>query len=265
MGIFYWFQRNGIDRMHSFDEGETLRVHPSVPRMGVRQNFAVLFNSKYLLSIAIVVLSYNIFANLTEVIWKDQLRALCENSNQYNIYMGKVVTWTGVISIFIAVVINGFIHSPKWTTMALAPPLILLFTGIGFFLFLMFNHLGLSSFTLFGCTPLVISTFFGSSQNCLMRSLKYTIFESTKEIAFIPLDHESKLKGKAAIDGIGSRMGKSGGAMISQGLLFCLGTLSASIPYVAAILLCIIFIWIWAVKDLGQQFEQMLLLRKKKI
>ncbi len=255
MAIFYWFQRHGFERMRSF-EGKSQIKDPPI-RMGVRQNMALILNSKYLLSIALIVLAYNVFSNLTEVIWKGELKLLCPDSNHYNIYMGKVVTWTGVISVMIALVANRFLQTAKWSTIAIISPLIMLVTSVGFFLFLMFNDLGIKTVTILGFTPLAISVFFGAAQNCLMRSVKYTIFESTKEIAFIPLDKESKLKGKAAIDGIGSRLGKSGGAAIYQGLLLFVGTLGASIPYVACILFAVIFLWILGVISLGKQFTSL--------
>jgi AAA family ATP:ADP antiporter len=76
-------------------------------------------------------------------------------------------------------------------------------------------------------------------------------------MAYIPLSHESKLKGKAAIDGVGSRFGKSGGSLIHQGLLVVFSTLSASAPYVATILLGVIFFWIGATRALGRQFNKL--------
>ena len=74
-------------------------------------------------------------------------------------------------------------------------------------------------------------------------------------MAYIPLSHESKLKGKAAIDGVGSRLGKSGGSFIHQGLLMIFSTLSASSPYVAGFLVAVIGLWIGAVRSLGKQFN----------
>jgi AAA family ATP:ADP antiporter len=97
--------------------------------------------------------------------------------------------------------------------------------------------------------------FFGSLQNCLARASKYTVFDATKELAFVPLNKESKLKGKAAIDGVGSRLGKSGGSLMHQSLLMVFGTVTLSTPYVAALLLGAIGVWISAVRALGKRFN----------
>ena len=106
-----------------------------------------------------------------------------------------------------------------------------------------------------GTSPLALVVFFGSTQNCLSRASKFTLFDATKEMAFIPLSTEDKLKGKAAIDGVGSRLGKSGGSFIHQILLVIFSTISASAHIVAAILFLAIFFWIGAVLSLGKQFK----------
>ena len=71
------------------------------------------------------------------------------------------------------------------------------------------------------------------------------------------LNKESKLKGKAAIDGIGSRLGKTGGSLIHQLLLIVYGSVSLSTPIVGVILLIVVIAWIFAVKALGIEFDKL--------
>jgi AAA family ATP:ADP antiporter len=226
-------------------------------KMGLRKNFSYLAKSKYLICIAVIVVMYNIAINLIEVVWKDQVKQLYPNPSDFNAYMGQVLTWMGVIATAASIFISGtVIRRFSWTTSALISPLILLITGIGFFFFLFFKDSSLAGVsTLFHTTPLALCVLFGSLQNCLARASKYTLFDATKELAFIPLSKESKLKGKAAIDGVGSRLGKSGGSLVHQILLMSFGTVALSTPYVAGLLLATIGTWIVAVRSLGKKFN----------
>ncbi len=228
-------------------------------KMGMRKNFAYLAKSKYLIALAVIVVTYNISINLVEVVWKDQVKELFPNPSDFNAYMGKVLTSIGVISTATAIFISGnLIRRFSWTFSALISPMILLVTGVGFFAFLLFKDSGLGKLaTMLGSTPLAIGVLFGTLQNCLSRASKYTLFDATKELAFIPLSRECKLKGKAAIDGVGSRLGKSGGSLIHQGLLMGFGTILLSTPYVGIILLFSIGAWIAAVRSLGRKFNEL--------
>lgn len=227
-------------------------------KMGMRKNFAYLAKSKYLICIAIIVVTYNIAINLVEVVWKDQVKQLYPNPSDFNAYMGQVLIGIGIIAAFASIFVSTILRKLNWTKSALISPFILLSTGIAFFSFLLFKDSGLAAFTaFFGTTPLALGVFFGSLQNCFARASKYTLFDATKELAFIPLSKESKLKGKAAIDGVGSRLGKSGGSIIHQGLLVTFGTVALSTPFVAIILSGVIVAWIMAVKSLGKQFNEL--------
>ncbi|MFM8454978.1 MAG: Npt1/Npt2 family nucleotide transporter, partial [Gammaproteobacteria bacterium] len=99
--------------------------------------------------------------------------------------------------------------------------------------------------------------FFAAAQISLGRASKYTVFDETKEIVFIPLSQENKRKGKAVIDGIGSRFGKSGGSVIYQILLpICANNLDQTVPYVAVIMFIVIGLWIYSVFALGKLVDK---------
>lgn len=227
-------------------------------KMSIRENFSYLAKSKYLIYIALIVLSYNLVINLVEVVWKDQIRVLYPNPNDFNIYMNKVTMMTGIVATVIALFSSWIIQKSGWVKTALITPVIFLITCIGFFVCFFFRD-SLENFTMafLGVTPLSLVVLFGSLQNCFSRACKYTVFDATKELAFIPLGSESKRKGKAAIDGVGSRLGKSGGSFIHQGLLMLFSSLAASAPYVAGILMAVMVGWIISVKKLGKKFNDL--------
>lgn len=255
MLAFWWMNRNVLGDA-SYEEFHQSNADSKVKKkLSMRESFSYLSNSKYLICIAILVVCYNLVINLVEIVWKDQLRQLYPSAVDYSRYMNYVTSAVGVIATITSLCISQLISRFGWTRTALITPVSMLLTGLGFFAFMLFRHdLAEPVFILTGTTPLVIAVFFGAAQVCFSKACKYSIFDSTKEMAFIPLGHECKLKGKAAIDGVGSRLGKSGGSVVHQGLLMFFGSISMSAPYVAAILMLVIFGWVMGVRSLGKKF-----------
>lgn len=255
MLVFYWMNKKVLN--HSdFDElHKTKKELQDKKKFSMRESFSYLYNSKYLICIAFLVLSYNLVINLVEIVWKDQLRQLYPSTLEYSRYMNYVTFATGIIATLTSLFMSQMITRFGWTFTALITPVSMLLASIGFFAFMFFRHnLAEPVFILSGTTPLAIAVFFGAAQVCISKACKYSIFDSTKEMAFIPLEHECKLKGKAAIDGVGSRLGKSSGSIIHQGFLLIFGTISVSASYVAAVLMLVIIGWIASVRSLGRQF-----------
>ncbi|MCB1112571.1 MAG: NTP/NDP exchange transporter [Chlamydiales bacterium] len=259
MLIFRWMNQNVLNDS-SFDElhKNKAEMKSGKKKLSIKDSFTYLSKSKYLLCIAIIVVGYNLVINLTEVIWKDQLRELYPQPCDFNMYMNNLTSMVGVVSTATALFMSWIIARGGWTFTACITPCIMLITSVGFFAFMFFqDSLAPITLALTGFGPLSICVFFGAAQNCLSKAAKYSVFDATKEMAFIPLDHEHKLKGKAAIDGVGSRLGKSGGAVIHQSLLFIFVTLGASAPYVAVLTLIAIAVWFVATVSLGKQFATM--------
>lgn len=232
-------------------------TQPLSKQMTFRESIAFLLSSRYLLSIAGLVFFYNVVINLTEVEWKNQILKAYPDPKEYALYMNKVTTWIGMISTFLTLFFcSYFLKTFGWRFTALFTPLVTLATGLAFFGLLLISDKNLLAFaTTLGVEPLLLLTFIGSLHICLSRSGRYTLFDTTKEIAFIPLSSDEKLKGKAAVDGIGSRLGKGSSSCIYQILLIGLPSLSACIPFVAVILCVALVVCIFCVNSLGHSFS----------
>lgn len=257
IAIFRWLNLRVIRP----SEKRRAATHPQPPKikMSVRQNFLYIARSKYLICIAIIVVTYNLAMNLVEIAWKNKMKEMLPNPADYNSYMGEVMIVMAIIATVAGFLTTcNLIRKFSWTTCAMITPVIVGLTGILFFAVALLQEWNVPWFaSIFGLSPLVLSVTLGSFQNCLSRAAKYTVFDATKEISFIPLSAQSKLKGKAAIDGIGSRIGKSGGSLVYQGLIIIFSTIGASSPYAAAIFLCVLLFWGAAVSSLGKQFDEL--------
>lgn len=257
--LFRWMNVKVLTDPRFCDHKSESQEKEAKGKLSVREAFRYLMRSKYLLSLAAIVISYNSVINLVEVIWKHQTRELFPNPSDYNLYMNQVSTLIGVLATLVALLVSGnSIRKFGWTFTAMLSPAILFITSIGFFTFFFIKEQE-NNFvqSLFGIGPLALVVFFGSAQNIMARAAKYSVFDATKEMAFVPLSSECKLKGKAAIDGVCSRLGKSGGSVIHQSLLILFSSFTASAPYVAAFILSVIVVWIFAVRFLGKEFKEL--------
>lgn len=255
MAIYGWMHKNVLTDPRFFDVSEVKKTKKEKPKMSLKESFLYLARSKYIGCLAILVIGYGIAINLVEVTWKGQLKLQYPNPNDYSTFMGIFSTLTGAITILMMLFVGGnVIRRWGWSVAALITPVVLLATGAGFFGFVIFKDALMGIIAQIGTTPLMLAVIFGTAQNIMSKSAKYSLFDPTKEMAYIPLDQESKVKGKAAIDVVGARLGKSGGSLIQQGLICACGSLAAITPYVAGILFLIIFSWIFAARSLGRQF-----------
>mmetsp|Transcript_21540 Transcript_21540/g.59696 ORF Transcript_21540/g.59696 Transcript_21540/m.59696 type:complete len:586 (-) Transcript_21540:679-2436(-) len=252
LAIYWGLQRKVVPQVQN-KIGDK-KKKKSKAKMSVGESFAFLAASPYIRDLALLVVAYGISINLVEVTWKSKIKAQFPNPNDYSCFMGNFSTATGAVTFAMMLLSRVIFRKFGWGTAALITPTLLLVTGLIFFSLLMFPEATGSMLAGWGMTPLYAAVLVGAAQNIFSKSAKYSLFDPCKEMAYIPLDDEVKTKGKAAIDVICNPLGKSGGALIQQFMIIGFGSLAASTPYLGAILLAIVLIWIQAAASLNKQF-----------
>ncbi len=236
-------------------EGEK-KKKKSKPKMGMLESFTYLAKSPYMLCLATLVMAYGISINVVELTWKAQLKIQYPIKNDYQAFMGAFSTITGFVTIFMLMFVSGnLIRKKGWGFAALVTPIVLLATGIAFFSFIIFRDNLAGAIAHMGTNPVFLAVMIGAVQNIMSKSSKYSLFDPTKEMAYIPLDEEQKVKGKAAIDVVGARLGKSGGAFVQMMLILMLGNMNSVFTYsVAATFILVIAAWVAATLSLNRRF-----------
>ena len=254
--LHIWINKYVLTDKRFYNPEMIKKVSDQKTKLTLKEGFRFVIRSKYLKALALMVICYGLTTNLIEISWKANLKFQYPNPGEYQAFMGTLSTAVGIVAFLIAIFAgSNVIRFLGWRKSSLICPLAIGLSGI-LFLFLIISQksLGVVS-TLLGISPLLIISTFGAFQNIITKALKYSLFDPTKEMAFIPLDQESKVKGKAAIDVIGSRLGKSGSSWLQVLLIDIVGT--GSILSITPLLLPIIFIamifWSYGISSVDKQ------------
>jgi AAA family ATP:ADP antiporter len=252
VGIYWWTNKYVVNDP-TLPKAEA-RKKKAKPKMGMVESAKFLLTSPYIRDLATLVVAYGISINLVEVTWKSKLKAQFPSPNDYSSFMGDFSTYTGVATFIMMLLSRYIFRKYGWGVAAAITPTVLLVTGVAFFGLVLFSTPLTPMLAGLGMTPLLAAVYVGALQNIFSKSAKYSLFDPCKEMAYIPLDEETKLKGKAAIDVVCNPLGKSGGALIQQFLILGFGSLATSTPYLGAILLVIVLVWLGAARSLDAQF-----------
>eukprot|EP00245_Coleochaete_scutata_P010309 TRINITY_DN3592_c0_g1_i1.p1 TRINITY_DN3592_c0_g1~~TRINITY_DN3592_c0_g1_i1.p1 ORF type:complete len:635 (+),score=157.10 TRINITY_DN3592_c0_g1_i1:207-2111(+) len=256
-GIYWWVDKNVVnDPTLPKPVGKKKKAKP---KLGMGESLKFLLSSRYVRDLALLVVAYGISINLVEVTWKGKIKAQFPNPNDYSSFMGSFSTYTGIVTFTMMLVSRVIFRKWGWGVAAQITPTVLLITGIAFFGLVLFSGPLTPLLASIGLTPLLAAVYVGAAQNIFSKSAKYSLFDPCKEMAYIPLDEETKVKGKAAIDVVCNPLGKSGGSAIQQVMILAFGSLAASTPYLGVILLGIVGVWIAAARSLDSQFTPLAL------
>lgn len=259
MAIYWWMNRYILTDKHFFNPDEYTKAPKKKEKLSLKEGFRFLIKSRYLLGIAIIVVGYGLVISLIEVTWKASVKQLYPGSADYQMFTSKATSYVGLVAFITSLFFgSNIIRKFGWHCSAQITPILVGVSGVIFFILVLFRDSIAPVTALFGMAPLAFVVVFGAVQNVISKAAKYSFFDPTKEMAYIPLDKEAKVKGKAAIDIVGSRLGKSGAAWIQIALIDLFGTGSVfSITHLLVPIVTLATIsWIYSVSTLSKKFAK---------
>jgi len=222
-------------------------------KTGLRQAITFVANSKYLAALALIVISFNSAIFMGDYVWKGLLKEWLVEPKLIHQHLNQISIITGGLALGGALLFRLVVRKWGWISAALATPLCMLLP-VMVILVLRLGDESLFSLIGFG-SPLAIMAMMGSFQNAFSKGLKYSLFDSAKEMAFLPLPDRDRRKGKAALDGLGSSIGKSGAAVAVQLISLASGGLSTAAPFISGLALVVIVAWVMATVRVGHTMK----------
>ncbi|MGI4775724.1 MAG: Npt1/Npt2 family nucleotide transporter [Janthinobacterium lividum] len=255
IAVFWFINHKILDKAQNHEL--TFKVAKK-NQMNLLDSIRLVLSSRYIMLIAILLICYGIAINLVEGPWKASATKIYKTPTEFAAFVGGYLSYTGVFTILFVILGSNIVRKLGWFSAAIITPLMVFVTGIMFFLTGIFPNLTVLMVTNFMLTdPALIAITIGAIQNVLSKSSKYTLFDSTKEMSYVPLDYELKTKGKAAADIIGTKLGKSASALV-QSLIFVIvpaATYQSISIYLMIIFVFVCLVWIWAVIELNKEYK----------
>lgn len=263
-----WIQKNVLTdaTLYSPEESAGLKSKKKT-KLSFAASMKIVLSSKYLGFLSLLILGYGMTVNFLDVTFKDQLKTLYQGDpTSMTKFLGYYSTATGIVSVVLMVIGANMTRILSWRTCAMVTPVAMLLAGSLFFGIITFQS---EAAEILGgiISPVRLAVLVGASLVILMKGAKYSLFDPTKEMAYIPLDDNLKTTGKAAVDGVGSRLGKSSGGLLQQAF-FILSTTATQVsiaPYLAFTLIFVSLIWIYSANRLSSMFEEKVSEQKSRI
>lgn len=262
MYLYHWIYRNVLTDPRFYNKPELPGIKiKAKKKSSLWQSLKMVCHSPHLGLIALLVLSYGICDNILENFWKHELGKTYLNINEYNTFMNRYTIVYGFLSMFVLIIAGNIFRRFSWTVGAILTPLIMFVGGTILFAAILSRHFfGTVGILCMSCQTLIVAI--GVVVLVLDKSFKMSFFDISKEMSFIPLNEELKVKGKAIVDVFGYRFGKSAGSGLQVFLLTLMSmisgvqaTYSDIAIYAFWVFLFFSVLWFMAVIKLGRRIE----------
>jgi AAA family ATP:ADP antiporter len=253
--LYFYLDRSVFDRAYMVAHHKTMKDGDAALAMSMREAFRYLIKSRYLGLLAMLLICYGITANLLEVAWKRQLVMVFATGSEYARFMGYLSSATGIGTIVAIFLGSMLIRKTGWLIAALATPLAVGILGSLFFVAAIFPQAFSFIGEPFDWSAVLVAVYLGFVLEVVLKSIKYALFDPTKEMAYIPLDDEAKIRGKAAVDVVAGRFGKSTSGFFEITILAITGAITEAIAYFALFFVLFSVLWTTSVIFLNRRFK----------
>ena len=255
--LFKWVNANLFTTVMSQKEKE------EKTKLSLWEAVKYILSSRYLLAVATMIIACAVSSNLVEITYQRYLNLNGGTPSEYAHFIQWQMFSLNMLCIFAAFfIIPHVMRRLGWKMVAYVAPMIVMSMGGLFFVMSILNKgdalEGLMQAHC-GYHAVKVICFVGLAQSVMSTFAKYAFFDGTKEIVYIWMGAEGRRKGKAAIDVVGSRLGKmlsSAIHIVIMGIFHAGDDVRKVTPVLLLIFLAVIVSWFRSVRYLSKTLDE---------
>ena len=223
-------------------------------KIEVFKGLRLIFKSKYLLLIFMILFGYSVSIDFIEIFWQNYLRYNL-STEEYFLVIGNFSMLVGFFTIFMSFITPCILNFFKWKTSARITPIIMGTLGFTFFALYISECFCKKHGFNFAVDPKFI-IMVGLLTIAISRGVRYSLFDSTKNLVYLNLESEFKTQGQATVESLGGRIGKSSSSFINYILVNVLfpGTVIFNhIGIIFTIFIVNIILWIKSINKISEK------------
>ena len=249
---FFYFTNFVVDKKKINDNEKTIISE----KMSFRNGIKLIISSRYVVLLMMLIFCYSFTGTLIETVWKGIMRISYPSYMDYGNFMGKMQKYCAMTSIALMLASAYFIRFISWKIAALITPVTIIIATTLFLLLIVYygyvfdwNRDDIASAQLIS-----VMVLWGGVQSIL--GSYRALFDTTKEMAFIPLNEPIKSVSKA-FEVMVMRFAEAGGALVQLIMLsFIDGSSIISLaPNILFIFLIFMAVWILSTIALSSEFN----------
>jgi len=216
-------------------------------KVGFIDSIKVAFSNPIIRSVAVMLISFNIAYHIVDVIHNEYVRSVFATTPRVmNQYFNEVNKYLGICAIAFSWLLSGsFVRRFGLASSLMLTPTLWLMLSL---LDILSSYGYIPSISIYWHDSLLPMNLLSLSLILSMgRAAKFTIFDTARDMSFLSLPQQEKRLGKAAVDGLTSRFGKTGGAWLVILIVGQTGQILASLVPLKAAIFIAYGLWFWAV------------------
>ncbi len=242
---------------HQFAQAPTNNhIAPKKVKQSLYKSFYTAMQKPHILYLVLCVLIFSTLTNIIEITVKERITQLFPNQGGYLEFFSIFTFYKGLFCAIVNTLNIHYLRRIGWFTIAMITPIVCIVSVNSF----LFYTSGLVPDLLISQIPNfhLYAVWGGTAGIILIYTAKYTFFDITKEMALIPLPDDIRANGKAAVDGLGGRLGKSSYGAIHTILCALTGFdhMQELSPYIFTLTLVLSVIWLIVMHKLNACYSE---------